>query len=85
MSEINCQAVAEKIESYRDDALRWLMDCIPFRSIQGCEQEQQAYWKDLLGTLGMPAEYRAIPDSIMDDPDYCHNEMECSYEGRYTC
>ena len=36
MSDFNCQAIAEKIESYREDGLKWLQDCIPFRSVQGC-------------------------------------------------
>ncbi|MGE5532645.1 MAG: hypothetical protein ACM3VW_11075, partial [Bacteroidota bacterium] len=84
MSEFNLQAINDKIESYREDGLTWLQDGIKFRSVQGCEQEQQAYWMDLLKSLGMPAEYREIPDSIMQDPDYCHNEEECSYEGRYN-
>jgi acetylornithine deacetylase len=84
MSEINCQTLSEKIESYREDGLKWLRETIPFRSVQGCEQEQQAYWKDVLGGLGLPAEYREIPDSLMDDPDYCHNESECAYAGRYN-
>ena len=83
-NEINCQAVSERIESYREDALQWLQEAIRFRSVQGCEKEMQAYWKDLLENLGFPAEYREIPDSIMDDPDYCHNEEECPYEGRYN-
>ncbi len=84
MSAFTISAIAEKIESYKEEALQWLQDSIRLRSVQGCEQEQQAYWKDVLEGIGLPAEYREIPDSIMEDPDYCHNENECSYEGRYN-
>lgn len=84
MSEFSRQVLSDKIESYREDGLKWLQESIRFRSVQGCEQEQQAYWKNLLESLGLPAEYREIPESIMDDPDYCHNEEECSYAGRYN-
>jgi len=82
--DINCQTIAEKIESYRDEGLTWLTDSIRFRSVQGFEQEQQAYWKQVIEGLGFGAEYREIPDSLMEDPDYCHNECECSYQGRYN-
>ncbi|NPV48629.1 MAG: ArgE/DapE family deacylase [Armatimonadetes bacterium] len=82
--DITCESISRKIDSYRDEGLAWLTDSIRFRSVQGCEQEQQAYWKRVLESLGFAPEYREIPDSLMEDPDYCHNESECSYEGRYN-
>ena len=82
--DITCESICEKIDNYRDEGLTWLTDSIRFQSVQGFEQEQQAYWKQVIEGLGFVPEYREIPDSLMDDPDYCHNECECSYEGRYN-
>ncbi len=85
MSQISCDQVAAKINSYREQALEWLQEMIRHPSTQGNEAGVQAYIKGLLeGELGLPVEYREIPDSIMQDPDYCHNESECSYAGRHN-
>lgn len=81
---ISCEALSETIERKAERARGRLMDMIRFPSVQGHEQEMVSYTKDLLGTLDLPAELRAIPDAIMDDPLYMHNEMECPYEGRHN-
>ena len=85
MSAITCTDVAAKVASYREEAHVWLQDMIRFPSVQGDEAGVQAYIKGLFEQeIGLPAEYRAIPDSLMEDPDYCHNENECAYDGRYN-
>ena len=81
---ISCESLSESIERDAEVARGRLMDMIRFPSVQGHEHEMVAYTKDLLETLGLPAELRAIPDSIMQDPLYMHNEMECPYEGRHN-
>jgi len=60
------------------------MQMIRYPSVQGNEQEMVAYTKGLLDQFGLPAELRQIPDSIMDDPLYNHNENECAYRGRHN-
>lgn len=82
MSEVTPQQVAAAVDARADEARGWLMDTIAFESTQGNEGGVQAYMKDLLNDLGLRAEFREIPDSIFDDPEYSHNENEMSYVGR---
>ncbi len=84
MSEVTPQQIAEAVEARADQAREWLMELIEFESVQGNEQEVQAYMKDLLESLGIDARYREIPNSIFDDPEYSHNENEMPYDGRYN-
>lgn len=72
------------MDSYAEAGRDWLMEMIRRPSVQGHEQSMLAYTQQLMGELGLPVEQRPIPDSIMDDPLYNHNEMECSYAGRYN-
>lgn len=82
MSEVTLQQVAAAVDARAEEARGWLMDTIAFESTQGNEGGVQAYMKDLLNDLGLRAEFREIPDSIFDDPEYSHNENEMSYVGR---
>lgn len=82
MSEVTPQQVAAAVDARAEEARGWLMDTIRFESTQGNEAGVQAYMKDLLNDLGLRAEFREIPDSIFDDPQYSHNENEMSYVGR---
>ncbi len=82
MSEVTPQQVAAAVDARAEEARGWLMDTIAFESTQGNEGGVQAYMKDLLNDLGLRAEFREIPDSIFDDPEYSHNENEMSYVGR---
>ena len=84
MSDLTAQDISAAVDEYTDQAREWLSDMIRFRSVQGNEQEVQAYVLDILKDLGLAAEYREIPDDIFDDPEYSHNENEQSYEGRYN-
>jgi len=72
--------VAANAEQARD----WLMQMISYPSTQGNEAECQAYIKELFEQVGWPAEYREIPDELVDDPEYSHSEDEQPYEGRYN-
>jgi len=82
LSDLTAQDISDAVDEYTDQAREWLSDMIRFRSVQGNEQEVQAYVLDILKDLGLAAEYREIPDDIFDDPEYSHNENEQSYEGR---
>jgi acetylornithine deacetylase len=82
VSEVTPQQVAAAVDARAEEARGWLMDTIAFESTQGNEGGVQAYMKDLLNDLGLRAEFREIPDSIFDDPEYSHNENEMSYVGR---
>ncbi len=65
-----------------EQAREWLSDLIRFRSVQGDEAEAQEYILKIAGEIGAQAEKRPIPDDLMNDPEYSHNENEMSYEGR---
>ncbi len=85
MSELTCQEVSEAVDKWQDRARQWLMDMIACESVQGNEQEVVKLAKDIWDQeIGVPAEYSEIPESIVDDPEYTHNENECPYEGRYN-
>lgn len=80
----DCDTIGDAVEALSDDARGWLMDLIEFETVQGNEAEAQAYLKELLTDLGFEPEYREIPDSLFDDPEYSHGENEQSYEGRHN-
>ncbi len=82
--EYGCRQIAAAVETLSDQGLRWLQDMIAFESTQGNEHGIQEYCKQLLEDIGQAPEYREIPDSIFDDPEYSHGESECSYNGRYN-
>lgn len=81
---LSCESIQQSIAAAAEEARGWLMQMIRFPSTQGHEQDVVAYTYDLLGQLGIPAELRPIPNEIMDDPLYMHNEMECPYDGRHN-
>ncbi len=82
--ELTCADITAAVEALNDSGLEWLQEMIKFESIQGNEQGMQEYLHQLMEDLGFSPEYREIPDSIMDDPEYSHGENEQSYEGRYN-
>lgn len=84
MSDVICQQVAEVIAARSEAAQKWLMELIRFPSTQGNEAPVQAYLHDLCTDLGLAAEYREIPDSLREDPEYSHGEDEQPYEGRHN-
>ncbi|MFO7947491.1 MAG: ArgE/DapE family deacylase [Armatimonadota bacterium] len=83
-SSFTCDDISTAVEALSDEGLQWLQDLIAFETVQGNEAEAQAYMKDLLTDLGFEPEYREIPDTIFDDPEYSHGESEQSYEGRHN-
>lgn len=85
MSEpITPEAISDQIDRYYDQGLEWLCEMIKYPSVQGQEQGVQAYVKGLLTDIGLEAQYHEIPDRLMEDEEYSHNENEQSYEGRYN-
>jgi len=84
LSYVDFDALYNGIQADTDNAREWLMKMIAYPSTQGNEKEMIAYTKGLLDEFGIPSELREIPDSLMDDPLYNHNESECSYEGRHN-
>ncbi len=83
-AKISCEAVGKAVDAHAEAGRGWLMEMIRQPSVQGHEQSMLAYTRELTEELGLPVEQRPIPDSIIDDPLYNHNEMECSYAGRYN-
>lgn len=81
-NEFGCGEISTAVDSLRDTGLQWLMDLIEFESVQGNEAPCQQYMHQIMSSIGLAPEFREIPDSIMDDPEYSHNENEMSYEGR---
>jgi acetylornithine deacetylase len=82
--QFTCAQVQEAVRSLGDEALQWLQDMIEFESVQGNEAEVQAYTKQVMEQIGLTPQYREIPDSLMGDPEYSHNENEMPYAGRYN-
>jgi len=78
----DCQEIGSVIAAHRDQAVAWLSDLIRFPSTQGQEVEAQAYVLQTMQELGLAAEYRPIPESIVEDPEYTHSDEAVSYEGR---
>jgi len=81
---LGCEQVSSAVDALNDKGLRWLQEMIEFESVQGNEMEMQEYTKQVMTDIGLSPEFREIPDSLMDDPEYSHNENETSYEGRYN-
>lgn len=84
MDKITCQQVAATIERHAHTARQWLMDMITYPSTQGNEAGVQQYIKGLFDAVGLPAEYRQIPEDIVNDPEYSQGDNEQSYEGRHN-
>jgi len=84
VSKISCEEISRVIEAKADQAREWLMEMISYPSTQGNEAECQAYVKDLFDQIGFPAEYREIPDELVNDPEYSHSDEEQPYAGRYN-
>ena len=84
MSQPNCQEISAAIAARAEQVRGWLMQMISYPSTQGNEAECQAYIKSLLEDVSFPAEYREIPDELVDDPEYSHGENEQPYAGRYN-
>ncbi len=81
---IDCEQIRSAIDRYREQAVQWLCDLIRFPSTQGNEVEVQEYVLNTLRELGLEAEYREIPEDIVEDPEYTHSDDEQPYEGRYN-
>ncbi len=84
MSEVSCDDISGAVAAGADQARQWLMQMISCPSTQGNEADCQAYIKQLFEQVGWPAEYRRIPDELVDDPEYSHSEDAQPYEGRYN-
>ncbi len=82
--KLSCDQIAAAVDALNDSGLQWLQDMIRFESIQGNEAEMQDYARHVMEDVGLAPEFREIPDSLMDDPEYSHNENEQSYAGRYN-
>ncbi len=84
MSQLSCQEISAAVTARAEQARAWLMQMISYPSTQGNEADCQAYIKQLFEQVGWPAEYREIPDELVDDPEYSHSEDEQPYEGRHN-
>jgi len=82
VSQPSCQEISAAVAASAEQARAWLMQMISYPSTQGHEAECQAYIKQLFEQVGSPAEYREIPDELVDDPEYSHSENEQPYAGR---
>ncbi|MCK4324071.1 MAG: M20/M25/M40 family metallo-hydrolase, partial [Armatimonadetes bacterium] len=82
MSQISCDDISAAVAASAEQARAWLMQMISYPSTQGNEADCQAYIKELFEQVGWPAEYRQIPDELVEDPQYSHSEDEQPYEGR---
>ncbi len=81
---IGCEPISAAVDALNDQGLQWLQEMIKFESVQGNEMEMQQYTKQVMTEIGLAPECREIPDSLMEDPEYSHNENEMSYQGRYN-
>jgi len=84
VSQPGCQEISAAVAANAEQARDWLMQMISYPSMQGHEADCQAYIKQLFEQVGWPAEYREIPDELVDDPEYSHSEDERPYAGRYN-
>ncbi len=79
---LDCRELSSVVQAHRDQAVAWLCDLIRFPSTQGHETEVQAYVLRALREIGLGADYRPIPDSLVDDPEYTRSDDAVPYEGR---
>lgn len=79
---LDCREISSVVQAHRDQAVSWLCDLIRFPSTQGHEAEVQAYVLRVLREIGLDADYRPIPETLVDDPEYTHSEDAAPYEGR---
>jgi acetylornithine deacetylase len=80
----DCAQLGAIIDGYRDQAVAWLSDLITFPSIQGQEAEAQAYVLRTMRELGLDADYREIPEDLVDDPEYSFSDNQQPYAGRHN-
>ena len=74
--------IASAVEVYRGQAVAWLCDLIRFPSVQGHEAEAQAYVLRTMRELGLEAEPRPIPETLVEDSEYSFSDDRQPYEGR---
>lgn len=79
---VDCNQIAASVDAYRDQAVAWLCDLIRFPSVQGQEAEAQAYVLQTLRDLGLEAQLRPIPETLVEDPEYSFSDNQQPYEGR---
>lgn len=84
MTQPSCQEISAAVAARAEQVRDWLMQMISYPSTQGNEADCQAYIKQLFEQVGWPAEYREIPDELVDDPEYSHSENEQPYAGRHN-
>lgn len=77
-----CDDIRAAVAGRAADGQRWLTKMIEFPSTQGNEAPLMRYIKEVFSYVRIPSDFREIPDSLMDDPEYSHNENERSYAGR---
>ncbi len=81
---VDCSAIKDAVGKLRDQAVGWLTDLIRYPSTQGNEAEVQEYVLKTLRELGLDAEYREIPEDIVNDPEYTFSDNQQPYAGRYN-
>jgi len=84
VTQPSCQEISAAVAARAEQVRDWLMQMISYPSTQGNEADCQAYIKQLFEQVGWPAEYREIPDELVDDPEYSHSENEQPYAGRHN-
>ena len=82
MSQISCDDISGAVAASAEQARDRLMQMISYPSTQGNEADCQAYIKQLFEQVGWPAEYREIPDELVNDLEYSHSEDAQPYAGR---
>ena len=74
-----CRAAVERRAQQATDIL---CDLIRFRTVAGDEMPAQEYVREEFSKLPGQVQMIPIPESLRDDPDYSHADVEPPYEGR---
>ena len=79
---VSLRDIEKVIDAATDDAVEFLTGMMAFESVQGNEQEVQALAKETFAALGVDAELVAMPEEIVEDPEYTQSPTRKPYAGR---
>ena len=76
------QAIAQRIESLREDAAELLMDLVRYPSVCGDEMGAVNHMRERMVRDGFSPKIITMDESIKSHPEYTHYTVEPSWEGR---
>ena len=81
---MHATAIRGAVDARLDDGAALLADLIAEPSTAGREAGAQARMYEALQGIGLDAAYHEIPESLRQDPEYSHADVEPPYAGRHN-